>query len=280
MARLDRAPFDHAPLTGDAIPLPRPDGGPGGSLRVGRMVSPWPPAAGDVPLQRAPATFPGDTGPAAAPATVEHDLPTAQAPVPLHRMFSGGADDGIPDGADPAVPTVQPGVPTLPPIEPVRRPRWGVGAPTVQRTAYPDGGATGRAGTPAGPALTVGMPVVGGPGAPPAFTDLPQASGPASPSGTSGFTEVLLQRSAAEQDGVSVQTIPAPPPRPEPPADVGPAAVDQAASAAPADPATLLPTGRALDELVERIYEPLTARLRTELWLDRERSGLMVNLRR
>lgn len=280
VARLDRAGMDQAPLTGDAAPLSRPDGGPGGSLRVGRVVSSWPPAGGDVPLQRAPATFPGDTGPAGVSAPADDGLPVAQTLVPLHRMFSGGQDDGAPGGAESAVPTVHPGVPSLPPIEPVHRPRWGVGAPTVQRTAYPDGDATGRAGTPAGPALTVGMPVVAGSGAPPAFTDMPQAPGPTSPSGTSGFTEVLLQRAAADQDGAPVQTIPPPAPSPAPPADVDPAAADQAASAAPADPVALLPTGRALDELVERLYEPLTARLRTELWLDRERSGLMVNLRR
>lgn len=41
-----------------------------------------------------------------------------------------------------------------------------------------------------------------------------------------------------------------------------------------------LPTGRDLDELAERLYEPISARLRSELWLDRERSGLMVDLRR
>lgn len=39
-------------------------------------------------------------------------------------------------------------------------------------------------------------------------------------------------------------------------------------------------SARALDELADRLYEPLTARLKTELWLDRERSGLLVNLRR
>jgi 3-oxoacyl-ACP reductase-like protein len=30
-----------------------------------------------------------------------------------------------------------------------------------------------------------------------------------------------------------------------------------------------------LDELARRLYEPLTARLRAELWLDRERAGVM-----
>ena len=32
-----------------------------------------------------------------------------------------------------------------------------------------------------------------------------------------------------------------------------------------------------LDELARRLYEPLTARLRAELWLDRERAGVMTD---
>ena len=46
-------------------------------------------------------------------------------------------------------------------------------------------------------------------------------------------------------------------------------AVDEAdhreAGAAPTD----------LDEMARRLYEPLSARLRAELWLDRERAGVM-----
>ena len=93
-----------------------------------------------------------------------------------------------------------------------------------------------------------------------------------------------------EGDGVSVQTWPAPTPRaarrtepgpvPEPPAgDAGPppAAPAPAAAAAPRSPGSAgskgKPTAAELDELAKRLYEPLSARLRTELWLDRERSG-------
>lgn len=35
-----------------------------------------------------------------------------------------------------------------------------------------------------------------------------------------------------------------------------------------------------LDELADRLYEPLSTRLRAELWLDRERAGLICDLRR
>lgn len=34
-------------------------------------------------------------------------------------------------------------------------------------------------------------------------------------------------------------------------------------------------SGANLDEMARRLYEPLAARLREELWLDRERAGLM-----
>ena len=89
-------------------------------------------------------------------------------------------------------------------------------------------------------------------------------------------------------DGLSVQTWSAPTlvqrqeepnPAPEAPAeDAGPptAAPDPAASPAAAPGTTGgkgKPTAAELDELAKRLYEPLSARLRTELWLDRERSG-------
>jgi hypothetical protein len=32
-----------------------------------------------------------------------------------------------------------------------------------------------------------------------------------------------------------------------------------------------------VDEMAKRLYEPLTARLRAELWLDRERAGLVTD---
>jgi hypothetical protein len=49
-----------------------------------------------------------------------------------------------------------------------------------------------------------------------------------------------------------------------------PAPAAAAAANAPAD----------VDELVGRLYEPLAARLRAELWLDRERAGALMGLHR
>jgi hypothetical protein len=61
-----------------------------------------------------------------------------------------------------------------------------------------------------------------------------------------------------------------PAPAPEPPA---PAPEVRAVSAAAA------PSATDLDEMAKRLYEPLTARLRAELWLDRERAGLVTDRR-
>jgi hypothetical protein len=56
----------------------------------------------------------------------------------------------------------------------------------------------------------------------------------------------------------------------------------EASSAAPA--ASTTPPGAPqgtggvdVDEMAKRLYEPLTARLRAELWLDRERAGLVTD---
>jgi hypothetical protein len=54
-----------------------------------------------------------------------------------------------------------------------------------------------------------------------------------------------------------------------------------ASSAAPAPPATPAPeaAGPPLDELVRQLFGPLTARLKAELRIDRERAGLLTDLR-
>ncbi len=73
-----------------------------------------------------------------------------------------------------------------------------------------------------------------------------------------GYTSVQLQPAAE-----------APPPAPPP---------TEAPAAGPA-PTAAAPGGGApapdLDEMARRLYEPLSARLRAELWLDRERAGVM-----
>jgi hypothetical protein len=63
--------------------------------------------------------------------------------------------------------------------------------------------------------------------------------------------------------------------------DSAPAASSAGSSAAPAGPAAPAAplSGAELEEMARRLYEPLSARLRTELWQDRERSGLLTDLR-
>jgi hypothetical protein len=82
----------------------------------------------------------------------------------------------------------------------------------------------------------------------------------ASASADAGFTSVQLQ---------AADTAAAPS---EPAAESAPAAPASSAAPAPLAAGTS-PTD--LDELARRLYEPLSARLRAELWLDRERAGVM-----
>ena len=55
-----------------------------------------------------------------------------------------------------------------------------------------------------------------------------------------------------------------------------------AAAPSPAAPGHALaaPSSAELEELAKRLYEPLSARFRAELWLDRERAGLVTDRRR
>ena len=52
------------------------------------------------------------------------------------------------------------------------------------------------------------------------------------------------------------------------------------APATAASPASSAAGEGDLEELVNRIYDPLAARLRAELWLDRERAGMLMELDR
>jgi hypothetical protein len=79
-------------------------------------------------------------------------------------------------------------------------------------------------------------------------------------SAENGFTSVQLQ--SADEPA---------PPAAEPTAGTSSAA-PAGSESAPPPPAGAKPPD--LDELARRLYEPLTARLRAELWLDRERAGV------
>ncbi|HEU5266569.1 MAG TPA: hypothetical protein VFU35_07705, partial [Jatrophihabitans sp.] len=99
--------------------------------------------------------------------------------------------------------------------------------------------------------------------------------------GTSQSDEPAALQRAVEVDEMTVGTTPA---APAPPA--GEAAAPSSPAAAPAAAAAAGPAAAAvggtpnLDELARRLYDPLAARIKAELRLDRERFGLVTDLRR
>ncbi len=101
-------------------------------------------------------------------------------------------------------------------------------------------------------------------------------------SGPVSFTSMFAEAgdgagAQAAQDGyTSVQLAGEDAPPASVPAPVEPPAPSPAAPAGAA-PAAAAPTD--LDEMARRLFEPLSARIRAELWLDRERSGLMTDAR-
>lgn len=111
--------------------------------------------------------------------------------------------------------------------------------------------------------------------------------GASSPSGTATeprsplLAVPALQRQSFDDSSASATDVPEAPPATPPVPDGGAtseatdAAVPAASTAAgsAAVPAGAAPTAD-VDEMARRLYEPLVARLRAELWLDRERSGV------
>jgi hypothetical protein len=119
---------------------------------------------------------------------------------------------------------------------------------------------------------------------------------------TRSFAAMFAGTSALESAGeaeehpgyttVQLQTATEPPPTSPPPEDqtAAPAAEPPVETAAPSPTAAAAagavaaaPTAGAaaadLDEMARRLFEPLSARLRAELWLDRERAGLVTDAR-
>lgn len=124
------------------------------------------------------------------------------------------------------------------------------------------------------PTLVVGQPVLQ------ARADT--ASSDSRPGGAMSFASMFRSEAASEtgspaQDGItSVQLQVA---DDSDPAASEPTDTSSTPPIATAAPSPVAPGGKPadLDELARRLYEPLTARLRAELWLDRERAGVMSN---
>jgi hypothetical protein len=96
---------------------------------------------------------------------------------------------------------------------------------------------------------------------------------------TVGLAEMFAMAAAQPSDGGATiqRSADEVQPAADPPA-AAPAPAPSAAPAGPAAPAAPM-SGAELEEMARRLYEPLSARLRTELWQDRERSGLLTDLR-
>ena len=90
-----------------------------------------------------------------------------------------------------------------------------------------------------------------------------------------GFVEV--QRQAEPVTTVSREAADAAEPPVATPADTS--VVQRATAPAPA-PAAAGAGPTDVEELARRLFDPLAARLKAELWLDRERAGLVTDLRR
>lgn len=192
------------------------------------------------------------------PGAPVRDLPAAapfSPPVALEAVSAAPAALGIP--AVPVGPTPH-STSTSP--SPTAHPD---GLPLVQRRDAPARSTAGSA-----------------PLAPPAEADRPAM---AVSSRSVGLAEMFALAAAQSTDGVTVQRSAEAEVQPTS-LDSGPdapSASSATSSAAPAGPPAPAPplSGAELEEMARRLYEPLSARLRTELWQDRERSGLLTDLR-
>ncbi len=268
----------------------------GAAASVQRSVTArWPVQRGSV----------GQAQPPAAPVQ-RRAVPTAEAevasgdhrqdapPGPVVQRFapqqvsvaSEDADDHAPVG--PATVLDEPTGPAVP-TEP-----WTAPPSTESGLVLPSGPPVGSGASAARPTVAIGpsLPIqrsVSAVGNSPQLA--PQAAAqsrrPAAPEMSSGlgaamsfasmFAGVASDSGSPAEDGfTSVQLAPAesapPEPAPAPAVQRAPEAAAPAGGGAPGAPGA---PGADLDELARRLYEPLAARLRAELWLDRERAGAL-----
>jgi hypothetical protein len=119
---------------------------------------------------------------------------------------------------------------------------------------------------------------------------------PATSGAASSFTAMFANAPAGQTEGQpGYTTVPLPTadlssaasPQPAeptaaltvPPGETAAPPAAAAPAAAPGAPATAGVAAAQLDEMARQLFEPLSARLRAELWLDRERAGLVTDAR-
>lgn len=247
---------DAAPPTTRAAALGRPR----------RLATEPPPVA-----QRTGATVPPGT-PGTAPSGT-FSAPTGSVTAEVVQLAV--ADRPI---SDPAAPgpsldspvqrTIEGSLPSDPPIAPAST-VFG-SAPTVQRQAGPTG-PTPHVGpvhrSPTSPAPTSPTPTSPTSTSSAGVSFAAMFGAGAAEAAADGYTSVQLSPEDAAPAPADATPVPAPAPAPGP---------------APAPELTTAPAGAAptdLDEMARRLFEPLSARIRAELWLDRERSGMVSDAR-
>ncbi|WP_111765074.1 hypothetical protein [Nakamurella deserti] len=247
VVRLQRVPSDPAsPVSPLTVPLLGAHPPLATAAGAPEIVIPDTPAT--------PVTWATDTatsGPAAAVGTTAITAITAP-PVPLQRATPATAP-APPPGSAPHLETM-----------------WHLPAPAagtalfLQRVVAPGAAAVARGiARPDGPASVVfAPPTTDRPTPPPPGVSVPLVQRASDGAPPDGPAPVVARDGAAPEPGAAAA-----------PAG-GAAGGGSAATAAPA----ALPTD--LDELARRLFDPLTARLRAELWLDRERAGLSLDLHR
>lgn len=173
-----------------------------------------------------------------------------------------------PAAPEPAVAAVPRRLVVLPPLRaPVRPVTRSAETPTVQQIAE-------------SPAPVPLQRMFEHSAAPPDPRDRPSAATPFPPPASvtqhDGYKEVSFDQHSVQRDAEPSES---PTPAEEP--GVPPAPVTATPAASPATTGGAAPAaGGNIDELVNRLYDPLAARLRSELWLDRERAGVLMDLRR
>ena len=160
------------------------------------------------------------------------------------------------------------------------------GAP-VQRSVHATAPASrpgGRPGTvPSGPGLVHAVPAFADPGAIAVSSGLAHRE----PDGSVVFDlgpapvppALLPPKNVQRQDASGSADAPEPSPGSEPPVATTPPPSVQAAATPPATGHVPAPASPPLDELARQLFGPLSAQLKAELRLDRERAGLLTDLR-
>ena len=247
------APVGDQPAVLASDPSPGP-GGPAASLAGG---------AAPLAVSRRPA---GTPVPAIMPLVGNRPLPvSAGAPGPA----PAAAGQAVEDGAAPSL-TVLPAL-----AEPVQRFDQ---TPADPAQAWPPAATTEAATAALAPVARVARPVAQAMAAAPTLA-LPAPELSYLPVGTARHSEELIaQRAAEAQQYISIEV---PVQRAEESSDTSTSTTGTATSsgATPAAGGAPQHSDKELDDLARQLYERLRSRLRQELLVDRERAGLITDLR-